>query len=100
MRSPPLLQVIVMQNGDYGCVHDEDMLSDEHWRHYNLVMVMLQYVLPLTAVTFTYGHMAKVRENVQSIAKPALQRLLGGNFDFWRAFPFRLLKCMFSRGRG
>ena len=66
MRSPPLLQVIVMQNGDYGCVHDEDMLSDEHWRHYNLVMVMLQYVLPLTAVTFTYGHMAKVRENVQS----------------------------------
>ena len=50
-----------MQNGDYGCVHDEDMLPDEQWRYYNLVMVMLQYVLPLTAVTFTYGHMAKVK---------------------------------------
>ena len=55
-------QVIEMQNGDYGCVHDVNKLSDEHWRHYNLVMVMLQYVLPLTAVTFTYGHMAKVRK--------------------------------------
>ena len=37
-----------------------EIITDTQWRHYNLVMVMLQYVLPLSAVTFTYGHMAKV----------------------------------------
>ena len=49
-------------NGDYGCVHDADIISEEQWRHYNFVLVMLQYVLPLSAITFTYGHMAKVSD--------------------------------------
>ena len=49
-------------NGDFGCVHDADIISEEQWRHYNFVLVMLQYVLPLSAITFTYGHMAKVSD--------------------------------------
>ena len=55
-------------SGDYGCIHDVEIITDTQWRHYNLVMVMLQYVLPLSAVTFTYGHMAKVSESRRAIA--------------------------------
>ena len=51
-------------SGDYGCIHDVEIITEKQWRHYNFVMVMLQYVLPLSAVTFTYGHMAKVSDKV------------------------------------
>ena len=55
------LKVIgIGSNDDYGCVHDTNIIPEEQWRLYNFIMVMLQYILPLVAVTFTYGHMAKV----------------------------------------
>ena len=64
-----IFKVISIGHGDYGCVHDADVIPEERWRHYNFVMVMLQYVLPLSAVTFTYGHMAKVSNECNAIAR-------------------------------
>ena len=60
-----LLQVDYINgvSGDFGCVIDNLLIPEDKWRHYVFAMVMLQYVLPLSAITFTYGHMAKVRSS-------------------------------------
>ena len=79
-----LLQVDdINDSGDFGCVIDRDIIPEENWRHYVFVMVMLQYVLPLSAITFTYGHMAKVRRSKRTTPTITLGRFLGasGNLD-------------------
>ena len=59
---PNLIGYHVIQindSGDFGCVLNNAIIPDNRWRHYVFAMVMLQYVLSLLAITFTYGHMAK-----------------------------------------
>ena len=51
---------------DFGCFINNAIIPENRWRHYMLAMVMLQYVLPLLAITYAYGHMAKVTTSLYS----------------------------------
>ena len=58
-------QVVPFANGsgERGCLINQSIMSESNWLDYTLVMVLLQYMIPLVIISVTYGHMALVSIN-------------------------------------
>ena len=55
----------IESSNEQGCMINESIMSDERWRQYNFIVVLLQYVIPVLVISATYGHMAYVSNNMQ-----------------------------------
>ncbi len=47
-------------SGDEGCMINTAVMPYSAWHDYTLVMVLMQYAIPLVIISATYGHMASV----------------------------------------
>ena len=48
------------EKGKFGCIVDHSIVSKRTWKNYTLVVVLVQYCVPLSVITFCHCHMAKV----------------------------------------
>ena len=58
-------QVITTDQGTAICTPNmgnlsSNVISVQDWNTYNIMMVLLQYPIPLFIISLTYGHMARV----------------------------------------
>eukprot|EP00095_Tigriopus_kingsejongensis_P009677 maker-scaffold84_size396325-snap-gene-0.19 protein:Tk09677 transcript:maker-scaffold84_size396325-snap-gene-0.19-mRNA-1 annotation:"tachykinin-like peptides receptor 99d-like" len=97
--------------GERGCILDKSFISNAGWRHYSLIMVMLQYLLPFLIISITYGHMAVALWGIQTPGEAHDQRdlaILANKKKVTKMllivvimfgicwFPFQMFNMMFS----
>ena len=67
------LQVITDDQGTAICKpnmgnHSSNVISVQDWNTYNIMMVLLQYPIPLFIISLTYGHMARVIQFYKNVS--------------------------------